>query len=78
VLKTQLYRSDILSRKLYILNQVREGKSGAGRPALSAGLAAAIDTKWTDVVGQATGCSTYAQLRQLAAHERQSLQKDNR
>jgi len=58
--------------------KVREGKSGAGRPALSAGLAAAIDTKWTDVVGQATGCNTYVQLRQLAAHERQSLHKDNR
>eukprot|EP00802_Teleaulax_amphioxeia_P020720 Tamp_21017.p3 GENE.Tamp_21017~~Tamp_21017.p3 ORF type:complete len:106 (+),score=18.17 Tamp_21017:291-608(+) len=49
--------------------KVRDGRSGAGRPALSAELAAAIDEKWKDVVGQATGCNTYADLRKRAAQE---------
>jgi hypothetical protein len=49
--------------------QVRDGKTGSGRPALSAELALAIDARWKDVVGQATGCDTYQSLRDLASKE---------
>ena len=49
--------------------QVRDGKMGSGRPALSAELALAIEIKWKDVVGKATGCDTYQSLRDLASKE---------
>ena len=49
-------------------SKVRTGESGAGRPALSAELAAEIDARWKEVVGRETGCTSYAELRRRGAN----------
>ena len=52
---------------------MRAGQSGGGKSVLTAELAAAIDAKWAQVIGAATGLPSYAAMRaQWRAEQQQS------
>jgi hypothetical protein len=54
-----------------VAGKVRAGEAGAGRAVLPEALRRDIDARWAEVVGAATGCTSYAALRE---HRRAELE----